>query len=362
MKEIDLVYRTMFAELAQRSLDGQFQADFPLEGRFVPVTVKDREYWYFDVPTSEGNKRSYVGPKADPEITARVEGFREIKASLKGRRKLVSTLTRDGGMSAPDRFVGDVTEALANGGLFRLRAVLIGSVAFQTYSGILGVRLPMAAMQTGDADFAQDFAISADVEDSIPPILDLLKSVDLSFRAVPHQVDRSRVTAFQNAAGYRVEFLTGNRGSDDHSGKPSAMPALGGASAENLRFLDFLIYEPIRTVLLHKSGVVVNVPTPERYAVHKLIVAARRRSDPTGILKRNKDIWQASLLTEAMAQTRQQADLALAFTEAWARGASWQAAIRTAMSMVPGLQRETMAAALTEGLRDIGEKPADFGL
>jgi hypothetical protein len=362
LKEIDLVYRTMFAELVQRSLDGQFQADFPLEGRFVPVTVKDREYWYFDMPTSEGNKRSYVGPKADPEITARVEGFREIKDSLKARRKLVSTLTRDGGMSAPDRFAGDVTEALANGGLFRLRAVLIGSVAFQSYSGILGVRLPAGAMQTGDADFAQDFAISAEVADSIPPVLDLLKSVDPSFRAIPHQADRARVTAFQNGAGYRVEFLTGNRGSDDHSGKPSDMPALGGASAENLRFLDFLIYEPVRTVLLHKSGVVVNVPAPERYAVHKLIVAARRRSDPAGRLKQDKDIWQASLLAEAMAQTRRQADLALAYSEAWARGGSWQEAIRSAMSMVPEKGKTVLTAALTEGLQEVGEKPSEFGL
>lgn len=37
MKQIDLVYRTAFAELAQRTFDAQFQADFPLEGRFVSV-------------------------------------------------------------------------------------------------------------------------------------------------------------------------------------------------------------------------------------------------------------------------------------------------------------------------------------
>ncbi len=51
MKEIDISYRTMFAELAQRTMDAQFVADFPLEGWFVTVTVKDRDYWYFDLPT-----------------------------------------------------------------------------------------------------------------------------------------------------------------------------------------------------------------------------------------------------------------------------------------------------------------------
>jgi len=302
----------------------------------VIVPSRGRDYYYFDEPTAEGkDKRLYVGPKDDPEIAARVEGFREIKDSMKACRKLVSTLVREAGLPRPDPFTGQITAALANAGLFRLRAVLIGSVAFQCYSGVLGVRLPAASMLTADTDIAQDFAISAEVEDSIPPILDLLQAVDPSFRAIPHQNDRARVTAFVNASGYRVEFLTGNRGSDDYTGQPSLMPALGGASAENLRFLDFLIYEPIRTVLLHGPGVVVNVPAPERYAVHKLIVASRRRDDPAGILKRDKDAWQASLLIEALVETRHQDDLAFAFDEAWERGPHWQEAIKAGAKMMP---------------------------
>lgn len=64
MKQIDLVYRTAFAELAQRTFYAQFQADFPLEGRFVAVPVKGRNYWYFDLPTRESkDKRRYVGPQ-----------------------------------------------------------------------------------------------------------------------------------------------------------------------------------------------------------------------------------------------------------------------------------------------------------
>jgi hypothetical protein len=96
------------------------------------------------------------------------------------------------------------------------------------------------------------------------------------------------MVAFQNAKGYRVEFLTGNRGSDECTGKPSPMPALGGASAENLRFLDYLIYDPVRTVLLFREGVSVLVPAPERYAVHKLIVSSRRLTDTLGRVKADK--------------------------------------------------------------------------
>lgn len=55
-------------------------------------------------------------------------------------------LLRSGGMSAPDSFAGEVTKVLADAGLFRLRALLVGSVAFSCYSGLLGVRLPGISM------------------------------------------------------------------------------------------------------------------------------------------------------------------------------------------------------------------------
>jgi len=64
-----------------------------------------------------------------------------------------------------------------------LIATLIGSVAFITYAGMPGVQLPATTMQTGDADLAQDFAISAEVQDSLPPILEIRQSVDPQCRA-----------------------------------------------------------------------------------------------------------------------------------------------------------------------------------
>ncbi|WP_313617978.1 GSU2403 family nucleotidyltransferase fold protein [Agrobacterium sp.] len=354
MKQIDLVYRTAFAELSQRTFDAQFEADFSLDGRFVSVPVKGRNYWYFEYPTEEGDKRRYVGPEADEAITARVNEHRQVKDDVRERRRLVGMLLRSGGMASPDRFAGEVTKALAEAGLFRLRAVLIGSVAFSCYPGLLGVRLPNTAMQTGDADFAQDFAISAEVEDSLPPILEVLQSVDPTFRTVPHQADKAKVSAFTNAVNYRVEFLTGNRGSDDYTGKPSSMPALGGASAENLRFLDYLIYEPVRTVLLHREGVSVNVPAPERYAVHKLIVASRRRTDGLGRAKRDKDVQQSSLLLQALVETRQGYAVADAYREAWDRGTAWREGIQFGLQLMSNAGKEALADAL-------GIKPEELG-
>lgn len=48
-------------------------------------------------------------------------------------------------------------------------------------------------------------------------------------------------TQYRNSSAYRVDFLTPNRGSDDHQGKPAKMKALSGAGAEPLRHLDYLI-------------------------------------------------------------------------------------------------------------------------
>ncbi len=72
----------------------------------------------------------------------------------------------------------------------------------------------------------------------------------------------------------KVEFLTPNRGSDNHEGKPVQMPALGGAATLPLWFLDSLIHQPTRAVLLHGAGVPVLVSTPERYADHTLTVGS----------------------------------------------------------------------------------------
>ncbi len=352
MKCVDLMFQTMLAELGQRSLDAAWTADFPSDGRFTPVTVKRKRYWYFDLPDGQGGRtRRYVGPADDADIAKRVETFKVEKDDLRARRRMVSSLTREGGLIAPDKMSGDIVEALAAGGLFRLRGVMIGTVAFQTYGGILGVRLPMAALLTGDVDIAQDYAISAEVKDSLPPFVELLQGVDPTFRPVPHRPGAGASSAFVADGGYRVEFLTTNRGSDDDLDQPAKMPALGGASADPLRLLDYLIRDPIRTILLHKSGVSVTVPDPSRYAVHKLIVASRRHKDGQSAVKRDKDIRQAALLFEALQQTRRASDLAFAYNEAWERGPAWQEGIRAGAAMLPLEDTRRLAEVLVEGAK-----------
>jgi hypothetical protein len=352
---LDITYQTLYSELVQRSLDESFTSEFSSEGRFVAVEVKGRKYWYFDTPRPDGGAqdRRYVGPQDDPEITKRVEAFKDLKADIRGRRRLVSTLTREAYLPRPPNTTGRVVEALANAGFFRLRGVLIGTVAYQCYSAVLGRRLDAVAMQTGDADFAQFHEISVAVGDSLPPILEVLRQVDPTFHEIPSLMDGRVSTQFVSREQFKVEFLTPNRGSDDHEGKPVQMPALGGA---------FLIHQPIRAVLLHGAGVPVLVPTPERYAVHKLIVGSRRREDHDVMAKSAKDRLQARSIFEAMIKNRQNADAAWAYMEAWDRGESWKDAIRKSVASYDDKFQVLLRKELATGVNELSENPADYEL
>lgn len=363
MKLIDSAYRTLFSELEQRCLDAEFDEAYPESGAFKVTTVKGRGYWYFVQRIDGKPRKRYVGPAADPEIDRRVKAFKAIKDDYRARRRLVSTLVNEAGLPRPpDPLTGDLVEAFWKAGLFRLRCVIVGSVAFSCYPGLVGVRLPMAPMSTGDIDFAQFYSISISVGDSIPPVLDILRAVDPSFRDIPHQTDGRATTQFINDRRFKVEFLAPNASKDEYLGRPAPMPALGGASATTLRFLDFLIADPVRAVMLHKGGIPVRVPAPERYAVHKLIVATRRRVDggDATISKRDKDILQAGALIEVLTETRKAVDLADVWAEAWYRGPAWREALLGGRSLLAAEPRTRLDEALVVGLRELGLEPDAF--
>jgi hypothetical protein len=363
---ISLAHQTLYAELLQQTLDAAFDEQFPENGSFMIKTQKGRNYWYYEgYDTTSGGATTarkyskYVGPQDDPEIATRVEAFRRTKTSFRERRSLVMSL-RDAGLPTPPAFVGDVVEALWKAGIFRLRGVLVGTTAYQTYAGLLGVRLPAAPIMTGDVDFAQFHAVSVLIEDSMPPMLETLRSVDKTFRERPH-LNSQATTAYVNATHFSVEFLTPNRGSSDNAGKPANMPALGGASAQSLRYLDFLIRKPVQAVLLHKGGIPVTVPAPERYAVHKLIVAVLRKDDPNGLAKARKDTQQAGHLIEALILNSSQADLGFAWMEAWNRGPQWQKNLAAGRKRLMSEQKELLRAAVKEACKHENKALSEYG-
>jgi hypothetical protein len=196
-------------------------------------------------------------------------------------------------------------------------------------------------LQTGDLDIAQFTAISLAIaeDEQTAPLLETLHGADPSFRAIPHSRKAEASAAYVNANGFRVEVLTENRGPERET--PTRLPAIG-TYAQPLRFLDFLIHEELPAVVLHDAGILVNVPSPARYALHKLIVAQRRRA---GAAKIGKDLSQAEALIDALA-LRRPTDLRAAWSEGVGRGKKWQGLLTIGLGMIASTTRDRALHAL----------------
>ena len=361
MLRFTMAQETLWSDLRQRTLDAMFDSQFPENGSFVKRSIKGRSYFYYvGYNTTSGGEvaakqySKYVGPADDEAIVAAVAAFGRIKTSYKERRDIVRALTSMG-LPAPPALAGNLVEALWKAGLFRVRAVLVGTAAFQTYAGTMGVRFPTAPTMTGDLDFAQFRSVSMAVDDTTSPILEILRSVDASFAAVAHPIHRTKTMSYANAADFKVDFLSPNRGSNEHAFEPFKLPPLGGTAAHPMRFLDFLIKDPQRSVLLHKAGVPVSVPSPERFCVHKLIVSGRRPD--ASVDKARKDLMQSALLLEAAKETGVLADFGHAYIEAWSRGPSWRDDLSDAERRLPITASQALKAAREEAFIERSEDP-----
>ncbi|MDX1581262.1 MAG: GSU2403 family nucleotidyltransferase fold protein [Alphaproteobacteria bacterium] len=333
-RRLPLTVQTTYADLLAR-----LEEDAVLEVGGTPV-LRQRDghkYWYSVQRLADHTIEKYLGPDTE-EVRARVERAREIREDLRERereRSRLARMCREAGLPAVDAQTGKVLLALSRAGLFRLRAVLVGTHAFRCYPGLLGVEISEAHAVTEDIDVAAFHSISVALDDQLDPDLEGVLGRIGPFIARPslHQ----KPTAWRdNTAGTMVELLTPNQGKDTE--EPVELPALG-AHAVPLRFLDYLINEPVQAAALYRSGVLVNVPAPARYAIHKLIVAARRHS--AAKTKAAKDIAQASVLIEILAADFPD-ELEAACEEACERGPAWREAIERGARRLPANARTAL--------------------
>lgn len=339
-----LVMQTTYAELVQRCAAAAFRASFPKDGTFISKVIKGKRYWYFQQPSNKRRVQKYVGTET-PELLEQISNHKQARDDERERRALMSTLVRAYGLPRSIPEFGAIIAALAKAGVFRLHGVLVGTAAYQTYSAMLGTKLPISIQQTGDVDIAQFEYVSVAVGDKTPPVLEVLKEVDKTFRPVPHAHSERNVTSYRTSGGLGVDFLTPNQGPD--TDVPQRLPALQ-TDADPLRFLDYLIREPEPAVVLHDAGVYVFVPAPERYAVHKLIVSRRR---PAGVAKKEKDIQQSDALLNLLAQKRPY-ELKMAWKEAYQRGKTWRQLLGEGLSQLPAGTRDLTLKVVDER-RDI---------
>jgi hypothetical protein len=204
---------------------------------------------------------------------------------------------------------------------------------------MLGIKLPNALLQTSDVDIAQFTSISVAVGDQTPPMLEILRGVDKTFREVPHTAGHRFAVSYVSKSNMRVDFVTPNEGPD--TDRPQSLPALK-TDAQPLRFLDFLLHEATQAVVLHGSGIYVHVPAPERFAVHKLILAMDR---PVAVAKRDKDLAQAAALIAVLVQKLPE-ELRRAWEEAYERGPRWRKLLLDGMQRLAPQARDLLLKVL----------------
>ena len=168
-----------------------------------------------------------------------------------------------------------ILKAFADLGLWADGVELIGSWSFLLYQRHLGVR-PFP-LRTQDVDFLLPWPYPA------ARIVDL--STALEKLGFTRHAANSGATYFAHPE-LRVEFLVPERGKGGLDFRP-VKPL--GVNAIPLRFLDMLFKD---SITLTEGGVMVRVPKPLNYCLHKLIVA-QRRSGKNKADKREKDIQHA---------------------------------------------------------------------
>jgi hypothetical protein len=231
-------------------------------------------------------------------------------------------------------------------GFFRAGGLLVGTHAFIAYGNMLGVRWDsFDSARTQDIDFAhagKSISLVLAAEQSVD-VHSAIESLKLGFFPIG--------TMGGNTGGaylhptdpeFRLDFLTtlGRDGEVPFHHKDL------GVTLQPLRFMEFSLENVQQSTLLcGQDALLVNIPHPARYALHKLIVAGLR----TGIFasKANKDLHQAALLLRVLREARP-----WEVEEAWAdllgRGPGW---VTRATSGLKQLEKKYAADAFGQWLK-----------
>jgi hypothetical protein len=251
------------------------------------------QFWVHRYSDAVGRRlETYLGTADDPEVMAKLEALR---AQIEAANSVISQvrLLARAGFVTVDRKAYATLASLHNHGLFRAGALLIGSHAYGALLNALGVKA--VAYSTEDVDIARSETLALP---GVPPFLDMLRATGIEFFEVPALDRKAPSTSYAERGGsrLRVDLLVPSR-NEDYPTIP--VPELK-AHAKGLPYLAYLLGASQEVPILSPhGGIMVRVPVPERYAVHKLIVSQLRAKVSS---KPEKDLRQAAVLVEALAE------------------------------------------------------------
>ena len=299
---------------------------------FVSKKIGKGKHWYLQLTVGSRKTQHYLGPDSDEirnRIAAEKARWEQAAPDIAERRKLVSMLISGGAHTAsPEE--ARVLEVLERTGVFVAGGALVGSHAFAVYGNMLGVRWASEVTKTQDVDIAPDYRIPIAIADKKANLRQALMDAGMGFFEVPALDRKSPSTRFKiKGRQFSVDILTPMLGKT--STKPVPLSVLD-VYAEPVRFLDYLLDDVQPAVVVAKAGMMVNVPAPARYALHKLVIAQRRAA--TIQTKALKDIGQAEQLVAVLLQDRP-GDLVRAWKAASKQPAKFMTQLKQGMKKLP---------------------------
>lgn len=298
--ELSLTAQTAYAQTLEASITAEHMRSVAdLSGSFAAKTVKGHRYWYYQYTEPSGKLRQiFVGPDNDAVkgLIAR-KGQPAVTTSLAPLAR--SAIALGCADILPRHF--QVLKRLSEYGFFRAGGVLVGTHAFIAFGNMLGVRWGDAS-RTQDIDFAHS---GRNIALAFAPNLEVhtqeaIESLKMGFLPVSGLSGKGGA-AYLNPREpeFRLDFLTTLHRDGE---APYEHPALH-VTLQPLKFMEFSLEQVQQAVLLADAGpVVVNVPHPARYALHKLIIAGEREGAFQA--KANKDLQQAGMLLSVLKERR----------------------------------------------------------
>jgi hypothetical protein len=322
MYNIDLQTRTLYSELLEQMqlLDASRTIN-SLKGSFTIKKIGDENYVYFQHYALGGKlSQIYIG-KQDGNTEQLMREYTDGKADLaemRGNIKRLGTQVSAGLKMHTDKAMARVVRSLADAGVFRNSGVLVGTHAFQAIGVMLGVCWSADTMATSDVDVAAEKNVSVAIPQDDSDIPAALDSLQMGFFPVPRLSNKEPSTTFAVRKNrMRLDILTPSSGSSE---SPIFIKRFNCA-AQPLHYLGYLIESFVPAVLPDAEPVLVNIPQPARFAMHKLIVSQVR--DISSDAKREKDLYQVYQMLSFLQEERPY-DLKPAWDDLVVRGSSWK--------------------------------------
>lgn len=315
--DISTAAQASYAGLDVAAKDAEMRRSIAnLPGGFASKRLRGKVYWYYQIKSPGGvPQQIFVGPD-DPATLALMSRHAEVgvKTHLESLQKLTRAAAELGCAEIPLKH-GRVIGRLLDHGFFNAGGLLVGTHAFLAYQNMFGVRWSAGAF-TVDLDFAHagknlSVAMSSNIQ------MDTVRAIDsLEMGFIP--VMSKTTFKKPDEPDFDLDFLTTYGRSGD---KPIFLSALN-LTLQPLKFMELSLEDPMKSTLLFRNGpLVVNIPRPQRFVLHKLIVHGERPKEQR--VKANKDVSQAACLMDYLLE--HDADLV---KESWqdvmSRGPGWR--------------------------------------